>query len=295
MAADNKKSAGPPDFKHSFTVDETTRTDLNTMPSVTRLLNRKKLDLPSKPIDSADPLTPTTPVPPPIEEAPALSLEPSSESSESNITFSPPEIELEIPIPSGETHESSSSIIDSSVQPQLITRPAQVRSQPAGQLHYWDVRTLKSNRDPLAKGILQLLEKGAVSTLFMALVSPPPPGATVPHFLATAIAGESAKDKIWNGLKWDPSMVPNVWNSFIRPGFVELSPPGNMTDPISQRNILRGAFGVRMEEYFLLVRIGSETTCRGALVIISKNSFLEELQNVMEFFGESSSPIKKVA
>lgn len=315
MAVDNKKPPSPPDFKPSFTVDETTRTNLNTMPSVTRLLNRKKL---------------STPTPSPIEETPALSLESNSE-ADSNITFSPPEIELEVPIPSAPLiSEVSSEPINelplnlsdkpeglsinpplteelsldlspsdllpesSEIEPQLNTRPAKLRVSAGTQLHYWDFRTLKSNRDPLAKGVLQLLEKGAVSTLFMALVTPPS-GASVPHFLATAIAGESSKDKIWNGLKWDPSIVPSVWNFFIRPGYVELSPPGNKTDPMSQRNVLRGAFGVRMEEYLLLVRIGSETSCRGALAIISKNSFLEELQNLMQFFEGASSPTSQAA
>jgi hypothetical protein len=135
----------------------------------------------------------------------------------------------------------------------------------------------------LAKGLENLFGKGAVSALFLSL-TPPPAGARAPHFSATALSGDVSRKVVWTGLKWDPSVVPAAWNYFIKVGYVELAPPGANTDQMSQRNVLRAAFGIQPNEWLLLIQIGPQNACRGALAVITKRSIVPELHQAITAF-----------
>jgi|GEM_PF-6006712 len=331
MAGDQKKPVSPPKFPPKnptqFIVDEKTGSDLHTMPSITRLLNRKKvetqkptpLSITSEPelkVNEVDEVHEET-HPPIVFDLSEFGIESSSEppvsietlavnyeamevlnsnSSFEHVTTSPSSSDL-----SGlslslsfSDEEVSEKEIQVEVSQSVVTKPAKLRVTASPQLHFWDSKILKNTKDPLAEGITLLLKNGAISTLFMALVSPSAQ-SPVPFFEARAIAGSKNKENIWTGMKWNPAIVPHVWNSFIHPGLIELSPPGTQTDQMSQRNVMRGALGLRMDEFLVLVRIGPENACRGALVIISKQSLIPTIEAAMRLFSQKAPDITLAA
>lgn len=388
MAGDQKKSVTPPKFPPQkptqFTVDEKTGSGLHTMPSITRLLNRKKLetqkpvspptlpDIQSSSVDKED----YPPIvfdlsefrnetnsqldsqadfqanaiaevfPAPVEPPPArfvakegislvldmgepksvelelmnsgsslahvadpsassnssgelsglslgLSLALQSEQEDLNAANQEPILSSES-FSLGDELKAPEEVIEDKAPKSLITKSAQLRFSASPRLHFWDSKTLKNTKDPLAEGIAFLLENGANSALFMALI-PPPPQSPVPHFETRALAGDRSKEDLWTGMKWNPEIVPHVWNSFIRPGLIELSPPGTQTDQMSQRNVMRGALGLRMDEFLVLVRVGPEDACRGALAVVSKKSMVLAIEVAMKFLAQKAPDITLAA
>jgi hypothetical protein len=149
------------------------------------------------------------------------------------------------------------------------------------KLIVWERELLKKGKDPLGRGIAMLLEKGVKSALFLAITAPPP-GSPVPHFTATAAAGATKnKMMIWTGMKWDPTIVPDAWNYFVRTGYIELAPPGTITNMKSNRNVIRGAFGIDKEEYLILVRAGPASSCRGVVAFVAKGTLQTEISSAM--------------
>jgi hypothetical protein len=144
---------------------------------------------------------------------------------------------------------------------------------PAQDLIVWEPNRIATGSDPLGQGIYKMLQRGAKSALFMTII-PPQANEPVPHFLSTAAVLGKEKHGIWRGLKWNPAIVPEMWNYFIRAGQVELSPPGNLTNQSSNRNVVRSAFGIQPNEWLLLVRAGPPNACRGVVGIISEQSLL---------------------
>jgi hypothetical protein len=144
---------------------------------------------------------------------------------------------------------------------------------------------LKGGPDPLGKGLSILLEKGAASALFLA-ITPPPPGAKIPHFAAAASAKPTPdKIRLWTGLRWDPAAVPQVWNALLKSGYMEFHPPGLVTNVGSRRNIIRAAFGLAQDEILTLIRVGPVAACRGILAIYSSRSLLIELGPILTLFN----------
>ena len=156
----------------------------------------------------------------------------------------------------------------------------------------WTMEMLKGGPDPLGKGLSILLEKGAQSALFLA-ITPPPPGAKIPHFSAAAAARPTPdKLRLWTGLRWDPAVVPQVWNSILKSGYIEFHPPGQVTNIGSRRNTIRAAFGLGSEEILLLIRVGPVAACRGILAIYSDRSLLMELGPILTLFN-TPLPLQK--
>ncbi len=171
------------------------------------------------------------------------------------------------------------------VQP--TARPAQRRS--AATLILWDPHLLKTGQDPLGRGLALLLEKGATSALFLSIL-PPAPGAATPQFAASAAVAPKGKLNVWRGLKWDPALVPEVWNAFLKSGVMEFSPPGHATNQKSSRNVIRSAFGAEADEWVLLIRCGPGNQLRGALAIVSTQSLLTQLGEALPLIG---APLSK--
>jgi hypothetical protein len=168
--------------------------------------------------------------------------------------------------------------------------------KPAAELVQWELPRLKAGIDPLGQGLAQLFDKGVSAALFLA-ITPPPPGSPVPHFLASAAVLPRGADKteLWTGLKWDPTVVPELWNYFIRAGMVELSPPGTMTNITSNRNVVRGAFGVGKDEWLILVRAGTADSCRGVVALISRKTILPAVNSVLSLLQAAHSADKAAA
>jgi hypothetical protein len=183
------------------------------------------------------------------------------------------EIESNTPTSSNSSPGPSSNTNPQNQKPSKATiQPAKRRSNPtpSQKLILWDTKVLESGIDPLGKGIALMMKKGALSVLFLSITLPP--GSPVPHFSSSAAVLPKNKDKIWTGLRWDPTVVPEMWNYFIKSGNVELSPPGTQTVLSSSRNVIRAAFGLQADEWLLLVRAGPANACRGIVAFVSKSS-----------------------
>ncbi|MGK5083778.1 hypothetical protein WDW37_10790 [Bdellovibrionota bacterium FG-1] len=227
-----------------FTVDND-ESEMIDVPSVTRLLNRKKLSVSDN-----------------YKQQPALALD----------TLPPPTREIELPPPTLLRIQLAKPRNNRKTAPSLIA---------------WKVEQLKAGPDPLGKGLALALDRGATCALFLSITTPPA-GSPVPHFIGTAALAPPQKTELWSGLKWDPMLVPELWNHFVRAGFVELSPPSANTYIKSNRNVVRAAFGIDPQEWLLLVRAGPPTDCRGVLALVSETSIITELTSALALIG---SPI----
>lgn len=315
MSEKTKTKTEKTDTGITFTVDSE-NTGLTEMPSITRLLNRKKLnksntykETPAEKKPPSPPPTPPqkTPPPPAIEEQ-LFDLEPEAKPEdppENPKKDSPDEINLSDPSGGFEIELSGS---DSSPQetppptPQVpkkedlkselkpsppapsestpVLKKAPIKPKETGlkkRLILWDKNLLEKNPDPLAKGLVQLLKNGVNGVVFLAIVAPPE-GSPVPHFVGTAAHASPDRLSLWNGIHWDPTVVPDLWNKFVNLGIAELGPPGSETLKTSNRNVVRAAFGVNSDEWLTLVRTGPQHACRGVLALISNDSVQSAIQ-----------------
>jgi hypothetical protein len=211
-----------------------------------------------------------------------------------------PPLELEI-----QNNSGTESVRQNPVEPPSPTatvrvqtaKPRTAEQRSVQRMTLWDIKQLKSGNDPLGKGLAILLERGARHALFLSLVAAPA-GSPVPHFLASAAIAPRERLKLWTGLRWDPTIVPSLWNLFVRTGHAELPPPGAETDISSNRNVVRAAFGVGHDEWLLLVRTGPVNQCRGVLAVVSDRSMLQALVAASPLLGSpigAATPSKKAS
>jgi hypothetical protein len=169
--------------------------------------------------------------------------------------------------------------------PPLVRKAERRPASAPPQILLWKLDKLARSTDPLAKGIFHLFGNGAKSALFLAITAPPA-GATLPHFVATAVVGPEDRLPIWTGLRWDPAVIPEMWNKFVKSGFIEVPPPGSMTVPTSQRNVIRTALGISETEWLLMVRVGAPTACRGVLALVSPQSIISALAPALALISQ---------
>ena len=183
------------------------------------------------------------------------------------------------PRPPGQTHSAPTA-------PTTVQAASRAnRREGARPPTIWTMEMLKGGPDPLGRGLAILLEKGAESSLFLA-ITPPPPGARIPHFIAAASARPTAeKVALWTGLRWDPATVPDVWNQLLKSGYIEFHPPGQITNIGSRRNTIRAAFGPTHDEVLTLIRVGPVAACRGILAIYSDRTMIMELGPILTLFN----------
>jgi hypothetical protein len=280
----------------TFTVDHETSDSID-MPSVTKLLNRKSLGLKKSP-PSPQPVSPvksdsnTQPkIPPPSVKPPLPVPEPShmpSSGIEISITASDAPTTIEIETSSSPVQSEPSTPTPIAVAPPRIQRAQRKATRSIQPLIIWEVPLLESGADPLGKGIAIMLKRGATQALFLS-ITPPPSGSPVPHFVSTATVLPGTKLNLWTGLKWDPTVVPEMWNFFVKSGQVELSPPGTRTNQSSHRNVVRAAFGVLQTEWLLLVRVGTANACRGVVAFTSLQSLLTQLDEALPLLTTSAT------
>jgi hypothetical protein len=284
------------------------------MPGVTRLLNRKKLGLstPSATPPGAPPTDgnsalfkrpPEPPAPPTPEPNPVpvpASMQPAPPS--------PPRVPEEGIALSAGPEESAESLLQTFSQnsaapasngptpgPTRAIKRATPRrgAVPTEALQLWKISDLKSGSDPLKHGLAALLESGAHAALFLA-VQRPAAGASIPTFVATAAlfakGSEEVKLSLWSGMQWNPAVLADFWNPFLREGYVELSPPGTVTNAMSNRNLVRAAFGVSNDEWLTLLRAGPASGCRGTLVLLSRASLLGAVAQSLDQIGAAYVP-----
>ncbi len=172
--------------------------------------------------------------------------------------------------------------------PKIQPRVKKLATEPQStQPVVWNLGELDVQKDSLALGLQNLFSAGAYSILFLAIQSDSS-DASIPHFLSAATVKPQERLLLWTGLKWDPRIVPEVWNLFVKTGFVEFSPPGTMTNIMSNRNVIRGAFGINQNEWLALLRVGELAACRGVLAVISAKSVRPTLIETLALMNKPS-------
>ena len=148
-----------------------------------------------------------------------------------------------------------------------------------------------SGSDPLGKGLLELAKNGADSAVFLTIQ-----GTANGQFVfnATAAFAPAARMSAWAGIRFNPEHFPELWGKLLKDGYAEFSPPGHGTDVGSLRNLARGAFATRNEEWLTFFRAGSPASCRGILVVISKLSLRSAAPSAMRLIG-TPVVVKKAA
>lgn len=144
---------------------------------------------------------------------------------------------------------------------------------PATPLIRWTTETLQANPDPLAARVREELAKGARVIVFLS-VSPTEKSAkdpTIPLFCAQAcvVPDGDVRPALLMGMKWDPTLVPQIWNALRTQGRAEFLSPATQTDMSSERNAIRAAFAAEKPEKLTLVRIDDGNQCRGVLGLYS--------------------------
>lgn len=137
----------------------------------------------------------------------------------------------------------------------------------------WTAETLQANPDPLAKRVREELAKGARVAVFLS-VSPTEKSskdASIPLFCAQAcvVPDGDVRPELLQGMKWDPTLVPQIWNALRTQARAEFLPPATQTDMSSERNAIRAAFAAEKSEKLTLVRIDDGNQCRGVLGLYS--------------------------
>lgn len=151
----------------------------------------------------------------------------------------------------------------------LAVYPSKRGKRSEAQLIVWTQKELTQSGDPLANLVLSALKSGVSHGLFLSIMVS---SSKAPTFVATAYFGGADMTGVWNGLKWDPRITPQIWKKLIQDGFIDLPPPSADTNVTSERNLARNAVGASSKAHALIVRVGPATQCRGLLVLLSGSS-----------------------
>ena len=171
------------------------------------------------------------------------------------------------------------------------------RASSLKPLIQWSLETLRQSPDPLAQGLLDLIQNGAQKALFL-IQAQNPDSQRVPIFTYSAAFQAQEKTQLWTGLQWDPRLVPDYWSQMIRKGYFELDPSGPETVVTSGRNVTRGAFGLDDHEWLTVMNVGPKEACRGLLAVVSLQSLSAVLPQALEKIQaapEGTPSIKKSA
>jgi hypothetical protein len=252
------------------------------MPSVTKLLNRKSLGL------SAARSTPTSqPVLDNEKTTLATSL-PSPSSPELNVSFEPqgnqevqqtgsvpaeapnpattlPTEALSLPKTDLDTPEMEPQSLDAPLQLVAATSAATSRetlTQAESGVHFLSPAELRAPKTPAALALAFGLKHGALVAIQARIQPPKKTAKRVPSFLG--VSGYSRDPQrlklLGSSIEWDPATSPDAWNRFLKLG-AAVFPPQSQSRP-------RAVFGLASHETLVLVRVGTNQSCRGAVALI---------------------------
>ena len=284
------------DALKDFADDEISQ-ELQRVPSVTRLLNRKRLGLTdatqtdtiqSKSLENVKfPPLPPGPLGPTPEPPTSISI--SEQSQAVSMVFAPNQPNpTPPPVPSSAPGLMEASLpplpaeppVASQTKPKIKTSERRSVKRAPAQLASWTRDTLKSGTDPMGQALVTLLEKDATSALFLAAqVS----GENkMIRFSSSAALANPERSALWTGISWNPQNSPEVWNSFLKEGYIELAPL--IVQGQAAKVLTRSAFGLETGEWGLFVRCGATDACRGLMLITSKKSVLNEFKLLQASF-----------
>lgn len=199
------------------------------------------------------------------------------------------EIPLSIPLSAApETAQAETAL--PSIQPSKRNRA----KKAATVLARWKRESLSNSSDPIGRAASILLPAGATDLLFLSR-HPLAKGDSFSVVATAAFTDNPQFIACWSGLKWAPDVVPELWKELISKGVVQLAPPGEKTLPSSERNVIRAAFGVRQEDWMIVLRSGTAEQARGILVVLSKGNLMEKMREVLPLLSLEPSSSKSAA
>jgi hypothetical protein len=225
--------------------------DIGAVPSITKLLNRKKI------------VTGTR----------------------TNAKFAPPPGSLPSQAPSQLPNQVPSQVKDrqatklTPITKKTSVQKASPRSRARASLDEWDPTQLRAQDGKDAfKQVLQVFfeRKIAQSALYLQNSQPNSGAATAPLFSASAAIAANSRKSLWKGLQWDPQVFPDVWKVLQKNGYAEFQP--------GVRNANCAAFGVDSSSWLTLIRVGASQDCDGLVAIISSASLTLPLSKVIHHF-----------
>lgn len=274
------RSTPEEDKGSSFTVD-TEKTMM--MPSVTKLLNRKSLGLsaarsaptPQRELPELDDQKTTLATSLPPSQDLSVTFEPQGnqevhqvESSDSDapspVQTSPLEApsapKTDLDTPTTEPHQIGAPLQFAAAAPSSTSR--ETLTQSASGIHFLTPAELRAPKDPAALALAFGLKHGALVAIQARIQRPKKASKRVPSFLG--ICGYSRDPQrlklLGNSIEWDPATSPDAWNRFLKLG-AAVFPPQSQSRP-------RSVFRVASHESLVLVRVGTNQSCRGAVALI---------------------------
>jgi hypothetical protein len=300
------KSPNNKAVKPGFDLDAE-KTGLTEMPSITKLLARKPMNVMAPKVKSinvtqtAGKALPADPAPP-VNASPAVAAHPKT----SPAAVAPAAPKSSAPVPAAPKAAPAAPVSKPPVAPvaaaaipnPLAPPPSErtgmivmpTRRSTRGQtqdLQIWDRAALQTSPDAVCQALTQLLGRGLGMALFLAHHSAGGANA-IPIFKAQACYGSGSKQVLWKGLSWNPALTPTLWQQLSITGAVELTPPDTGTNVTSERNMVRTAFGIDSNEYLVVARVGAPSAIKGILAMVSARSFLTEVQGVLMLLAAGS-------
>jgi hypothetical protein len=285
------------------------------MPSVSKLLNRKKLfktdhykDIPQLTVQSPPSQIALDNLDTGVQvtlEAPATTSSPTSNFSSTH------QIVLDLPTaPSSTLSVETSLMLGIIPNPTLLSpslaplevalaptelspilappRRASRPSAPVSPLTVWNDQQLKASEDPMEKGIALLCERTGAKALFFKLET----SGLLPTFLASSTLGaDDTQTATWQGMGINPTLISTIWNDFLKKGFYEVAPISGTGTGSVQKNAfkaLRIAFGLTEAQWLIIVRSGPAQACRGILAFVGDQSMTTHLSALFSLLGAAT-------
>ena len=217
------------------------------VPTLTSLMNRKKLDVSkgSNPSTQTSKSAAKSPAPGDITVAGTTNASRQLEFETNQLKTNAYIPRLAKPAP-----VNSASV---SASPQKPSTPAAVpeRRLSRPQLNYWTPDSLKAGPEAHEKALMKLLPKGLGAALYLQADQRAPVNRTLPPlFVARTAFGSRQQLAVWNGLRWDPAQFQALWNELFSAGYLELAAQsaGIPSPTPSPKAFLRSAFGADPSE-----------------------------------------------
>lgn len=263
----------------TFTVDPERTGDLD-VPSVTKLLNRKKLGIPStnikQPVEAAPPPPSFHPAQAEAEAEPTpVALEDPGvpTSSDSAHPASPSSIHLEpLDTPTGPLagpNEPQPAPPVPAVQaapgtpastPRIIPGTRKPREQATTPVTAWNASLIENSEDPLERTVSKFFSaRGAKGCVLFSQASP---GV----FTASHAIGSPDQVRLWRGLSWKSAVLPaSLSQQILEKGFIEVPAisPG-------WTSVVRIALGAPKPAALTIFRVGTPPQPAGLLAVFTE-------------------------
>lgn len=101
---------------------------------------------------------------------------------------------------------------------------------------------------------------------------------------------ECEQEQLWRGLSLEPKLISDVWKLIFTRGSFEIPPSTShhSSPKKDSASFLRKAFGLADNDWLILVRCGAPNNCTGILALVSKTSIFSEIATA--FSAPNSRP-----